>query len=98
MSINEALFKGVSKIRKPNWSNPMDHLELTILPPKSRMNPSEDKVLGPWGRLWSPINKPVLGFEDPKMVLLITFDLDERAYEKFELKYDPTFPARSKDP
>jgi hypothetical protein len=46
ISINQAVEQKILRIRLPIWRNPKDYLKLTIV----------DGKLGPWIRLYSPIN------------------------------------------
>lgn len=85
LSIHEAARKGITKLRLPKWVNPMDHIEITIL---------ERGNIGPWIKLWSPINKPVMQTTDPQSLLITIFDLDEKSYEPFTLEYSDDFEPR----
>lgn len=51
MSINEAVSKGVSRLRIPKWAIPEDQLHLYIVEQKDGK-----RVVGPWAKLYSPFN------------------------------------------
>lgn len=54
ISVNQAAAQGITRVRKPVWSNKFDHLQLDIV----------DGKPGPWLHLWSPFNKVCNG-RDP---------------------------------
>lgn len=64
MSIREAIERGLSRIRQPQWSG-LDHLELVR---------GEDGVT-PWATLWA-----LDGGTNQRPVLLALLDQDERAW------------------
>lgn len=51
ISLNEAAAKGITKVRKPTWALPSDHIQLTIVGGKP----------GPWLKLFSVINEEING-------------------------------------
>lgn len=73
MSLHEAKAAGIVRVRRPIWSNAMDHLELTVLPGGD---------LGPWVKLWCPFNLECNG-KDP-MQLLAGLDLSTDSREFVE--------------
>lgn len=54
-SLNEAAARGVSRVRQPNWANPLDHIKIDLFP---------DGAHGPWVHVYSPFNKECNG-RDP---------------------------------
>ncbi len=67
ISIREAAHRGITKVRLDKWTNPDDYMELTIV----------DGLLGPWVKLWSPINE-VIGATNPqKLLITMLGDLDD---------------------
>lgn len=72
ISINEAVKLGHPRLRKPIWSNPLDHLKIDIL----------DGQMGPWLHLFAPFNKECNG-RDPVDMLAFehraSFDTPEFA-------------------
>lgn len=61
-SLNDAVKRGISRVRQPNWANPMDHLKIDVFP---------DGTHGPWIRLYSTQNKAING-RDPVSFLWVT--------------------------
>lgn len=72
ISINEAVRLGHPRLRKPIWSNPLDHLKIDII----------DGQMGPWLHLFAPFNKECNG-RDPVDMLAFqheaSFDTPEFA-------------------
>lgn len=60
MSCKQAASLGIERLRKPGWSNPMDHIKIDIV----------KGSLGPWLHVFSPINKSINGC-DPVDVLWV---------------------------
>lgn len=74
ISINDAVKLGNQRLRKPIWSNPLDHLKIDII----------DGQLGPWIHMFSPLNKECNG-RDPVDILIIMFEnLDSPEFEIYE--------------
>ena len=61
ITIRRAAQDGHTRLRMPHWSNPLDHIEITI----------HDGMPGPWAKLWSPFN-PVCNGRDPMMIMIGT--------------------------
>lgn len=85
LSIKEAAVRGISRLRQPQWANPMDHIELHI---------GTEGRIGPWIKLWSPTNVPVLKQADPQHLLSFQFDENEKAYVPFIGEYSAAFEPR----
>ena len=77
LSIEDAAARGIERLRKPIWANPLDHLKIDIIEGKP----------GPWLHLWCPFNKECNG-RDPVSVLAFQWDL---TIPEFEL-YDGPLP------
>jgi hypothetical protein len=58
ISLHEAGQRGIERVRKPIWANPMDHLKIDLVP----------GGIGPWLHLWCPFNKQCNG-KDPQSFL-----------------------------
>lgn len=59
LSIAEAARRGISRLRQPQWANPMDHLKITIIAGS----------VAPLVRLYAPFNKECNG-RDPVVLFL----------------------------
>ncbi len=70
ISINGAAAAGISRIRKPNWSNPMDHLELYLT----------GGSVGPWVNLYCPMNQSLNGRDPVKMLITEMGDLNKKDF------------------
>lgn len=72
ISINEAVRRGVQRLRKPVWANRFDHLKIDII----------DGQIGPWLHLYAPFNTQCNG-RDPVNMLAFehqaSFDTQEFA-------------------
>lgn len=79
ISINEAVKLGYARLRKPKWSNSMDHIKLDLI----------DGSLGPWIHVYCPYNKEING-RDPVDILGIT-QQDSFDTPEFEV-YDGPLP------
>lgn len=75
ISINDAVKLGIERIRKPMWSDPLDHVKIDII----------DGQLGPWIHLFSPENKMFNG-KDPIDIPTITdrFLADDKDYAPYD--------------
>lgn len=69
ISIKEAAARGIERVRKPIWANPLDHLKIDIIEGKP----------GPWMHLWCPFNKKCNG-RDPVDMLWIAMNYDEKSW------------------
>lgn len=78
ISCNEAAARGITRLRKPNWKDPLDHLTIDIM----------DGKPGTWIHLWCPMNRSLNG-RDP-VDMLIT---DRGEYDDVEwLPYEGPLP------
>ena len=59
ISINEAIDRGITKVRLPIWATLSDHLEFHI---------TESGHVGPWVKLWS-IHNEICEQENPHILL-----------------------------
>lgn len=74
LSIHQAAAQGIERIRRSNWSHPMDHLKLDLV----------EGGVGPWVHLCSPFNMPING-RDPFDILVLDVDnLDVECWEVYE--------------
>ncbi len=82
MSINEAVKTGVTKLRLDNWAYKEDYIEIHIADPIKGW-------IGPWVKLWSPLNE-IIGRKNPQeMLVTMLGDLDDkcwRIYQSSEVK------------
>lgn len=60
MTLKEAAAKGIAYVRKPIWADPKDYVKLDLI----------GGLHGPWGHLYSPLQK-VIGEPTPQDFLLI---------------------------
>lgn len=72
LSINEAIKKGISRLRKPAWSNYCDHLQLTLL------RGGLDQSI----KIYSPFNRTYHA-RDPVIILA---DLYKNSFDCFEFE------------
>lgn len=61
ISVREAANQGITRLRKPIWANPFDHLKIDL----------PDGELGPWVHFYSPANLSING-RDPVDILIGT--------------------------
>lgn len=74
MSINEAAKLGRKRFRLDKWANDLDHFEIYI---------TEDDHLGPWVKLWSPLNEKIEQ-ENPQTFLITELgDPDEKVWRNY---------------
>ena len=73
ISLKEAAQRGVSRVRRPIWANPFDHLELDLC---------GDGFHGPWAHLYAPFNLECNG-RDPVDVLSTELDWNAQIYEPY---------------
>jgi hypothetical protein len=75
ISLNDAVAKGIVRLREPRWANPLDHLKIDII----------DGQLGPWLHLFAPFNKTCNG-RDPVDMLSFQFAgaLDAKDFVPYE--------------
>lgn len=77
ISINEAMRRGLTKLRLDKWSNPQDHIELQKL---------DAGNYGPWVKLWSP-TAAVCGYPNPqKLIITMLGDLDDPSWRPFGVR------------
>ena len=67
-SLASAAAAGVTRLRDPAWACPLDHGEIH----------AADGKLGPWFRLWAPMNS-IMNGRDPVAILVIGPDIDIHA-------------------
>jgi hypothetical protein len=60
MTLGEAARLGISRVRLPRWSNPLDYLKLDIV-----QMPDGHYTFGPWVHLYAPIQS-VIGEPTPQ--------------------------------
>lgn len=72
MTIDEAIKKGIFKLRLEIWAAPEDHIELYD---------AGDGRIGPWVKFYSPLNEPV-GNDNP-----VTLPVWEMEREKDWVEY-----------
>ena len=74
ISVNEAVARGIRRIRMPQWANPEDHFELPLYP---------GGKVGVVIKLWSPVQLiPECGLSRPQVLTI--FDLGDRDAAVFE--------------
>ena len=74
MSINEAAKLGRTRMRFDKWANDYDHIEIYI---------TSDGLVGPWVKLWSPINEKIEQ-ENPQTYLITMLgDPDEKVWRNY---------------
>jgi hypothetical protein len=78
LSINQAAGMGIERLRKPVWSNKLDHLKIDIF----------DGRPGPWLHLFGPFNKECNG-RDPVDMLIIDPMVGDLNAEQFEIYVGP---------
>lgn len=69
-SLREAAARGVSRVCQPNWSGPMDHIKIDILP---------DGRMGPWAHIYSPMNQAINGRDPVDMLCIADMGIDPEA-------------------
>jgi hypothetical protein len=72
LSIQDAAARGIERVRKPIWANPLDHLKIDIV----------DGKPGPWLHLWCPFNTECNG-RDPVDVFAYQWDLSVKEFEPY---------------
>jgi hypothetical protein len=75
MTIQEAIVKKISKIRKPFWANKEDYLQLDLF--------DDGEFHGPWMHLYSPTNQ-IIGAPNPQTFLWSDDGKDD--WEEFKAK------------
>lgn len=73
ISINQAAASGITKLRRPIWAHPMDHLVIDII----------DGEPGIFIRLYCPSNVGVNG-RDPVEMITLDVDLHQETYVPYE--------------
>ncbi len=61
VSINQAAARGIVRLRKPQWAQPLDHIKIDIV----------DGAPGPWVRVFSPTNRMVNGRDPVEMLTCV---------------------------
>jgi hypothetical protein len=72
ISINQAVARGIERIRKPLWATPEDHFKIDII----------DGKPGPWLHLFAPFNEECNG-RDPVDILWIASGAETGDVEEF---------------
>lgn len=81
MSINEAVALGRTRFRLDKWVNDYDHFEIYIWIDQSPG--SDQRSLGPWVKLWSPVNK-LIGQKNPQTLLsTLLGDPDAKVWRRY---------------
>jgi hypothetical protein len=90
MSLKECAKLGISRVRQPNWSHKMDHIEIHIVRDAAG-NPTGQ--YGPWLKLYSPFNVPI-NDKDPVSFLAFLPKIDpDASFLAFLPKIDPDAKA-----
>lgn len=77
ISLNQARKAGIRFVKQPHWAMSQDRLEL----PEKMSN----GFYGPWAQFHSPQSKEIGIIDlDPITIPLLTVDMDEEIYEKWE--------------
>ena len=79
LSIRDAVKHGITQLRRDRWALPQDHIRLDIV----------KGHLGPWIRLYSPINMEIHG-KNPVEIFYSQLDLDSPIYTPY--LGDPNVP------
>ena len=66
MTLSQAVEAGHRRVRLPHWAHPEDYLLLDIL-----VHFDGRVVLGPWARLYSPVQQVIAGMDRPQALLVI---------------------------
>lgn len=77
ISINEAAAQGISRLRKPVWANPFDHIKIDIF-----AGEPEDTA-GPWIHLHAPVNRLINGHDPVKVVGPLHGSYDSKEFEAY---------------
>lgn len=72
LSIRDAAMRGVKRLRKPQWRDPLDHVKIDII----------DGRPGPWLHLYSPFNTEC-NMRDPVEMLICSFGADADMAQEF---------------
>jgi hypothetical protein len=73
ISIQDAAARGIERVRKPIWADPLDHIKIDIVEGKP----------GPWLHLWCPFNKECNG-RDPVDAFAYQWDLSVAEFEPYD--------------
>lgn len=73
ISINDAVSKNITRLRRYNWVIAEDHIQIRI---------SDQKAISPWFKFYSPANKSMNG-EDPVVMMLFGEDLNEKVFLEY---------------
>lgn len=74
ISINEAIKTGVTKLRRDNWADPADHIEIHI---------TDQGWPEPWIKLWSPTLEYV-GMKNPHKLIITEFNCDDKCWTPYQ--------------
>ena len=74
MSINEAAKLGRKRLRLDKWANDYDHIEIYI---------TEDGLVGPWVKLWSPVNELIEQENPQTMLVTMIGDVEEQCWRNY---------------
>lgn len=80
MNLHEAVQRGITRVRDPNWACPEDHFLLDLFP--DPRNPGK-MFSGPWLHLYSPLNERVNG-RNPVDMLFNAVDWNEDGWVAYE--------------
>lgn len=72
ISIEDAVAHGIERLRQPIWANPLDHLKIDVI----------NGTMGPWVRLFSPLNRGING-RDPMEMLAFQVNTRAKEYEAY---------------
>jgi hypothetical protein len=73
ISLNDAAAMGVTRLRKPIWANPLDHLQIHI----------HEGSMGPWIKLWSPYNPHCNGRDPVQFLCIEVVELEVKCFEPY---------------
>jgi hypothetical protein len=73
ISLVEAARRGIERLRKPIWANPMDHVKIDII----------DGRLGPWIHLYAPFNKECNGRDPVDLLIVQVGDINAAELEPY---------------
>lgn len=84
MTLRDAVHRGISQVRDPQWAPPNDYLKVYLIK-------NEDGTFshGPWMYLYSPLQS-VMGIPTPQTLLFTSVNWDEDGWEEYtgELNQD----------
>ncbi|HEY1431856.1 MAG TPA: hypothetical protein VGF39_09550 [Stellaceae bacterium] len=71
ISLNEAARRGIERIRKPIWSDPLDHIKINIV----------DGKPGPWLHLFAPFNQECNGRDPVRLLWIVQWPNSANSHE-----------------